>query len=167
MKPSHIVLHHSLTKDGETVSWGAIRRYHTSWKYNGEIVTAEHAQTLIAKGSSVQAPWNDIGYHYGIELVSDQYEILVGRMMNQTGAHCPNQGMNRKALGVCFVGNFDEAPPPEDQWRLGLKLVRSLMDLFDINHGNIYGHRELATYKSCPGKKFDLVAFRSQLLDVI
>ena len=167
MKPSHIVLHHSLTKDGQTVSWGAIRRYHTSWKHNGEIVTPEHAQSLIDQGSSVQAPWNDIGYHYGIELVSDQYEILVGRMMNQTGAHCPNQGMNRKALGICFVGNFDQTPPPEDQWQVGLKLVRSLMDLFDISLGNIHGHRELATYKSCPGNKFDLAAFRNQLLDVI
>ena len=148
MRPDAIVLHHSLTSDETTVAWSAIRNFHTSYRHQGRIITPEKASDLIAQGYSVEKPWQDIGYHYGIEQINDTQEILAGRMMTEPGAHCTQQGMNRRSLGICFVGNFDDAPPPEDQWRLGLRLIRSLMEIFNITLGRIYGHRELAPYKN-------------------
>ena len=140
MTPRFIILHHSLTKDSETVSWQAIRRYHIN-----------------------DLKWRDIGYHYGIELVNNRHEILVGRMPNDSGAHCKQMGMNRHSLGICFVGNFDETKPPTEMWLMGLMFVRGLMDIYEIPRQNIKGHRELCDYKSCPGYYFNVNKFRSQL----
>lgn len=137
-RPQFIVIHHSLTKDGQTVSWGAIRRYHTQ----------------------VQG-WRDIGYHYGIELVGDYYEILLGRLENEAGAHCI--GANDKSIGICCVGNFDEAPPPDRQWQVCLNLTRQLMQEYRIDPGHVFGHREWAESRTCPGKHWDMGLFRALL----
>ena len=137
---SHIILHHSLTKDGQTVSWQAIRRYH-----------------MQEKG------WRDIGYHFGIELINDHHEILVGRDLDQDGAHCV--GMNDRAIGICFVGNFDLAPPPADHWAAGVLFVRSLCRILMIPITNVVAHRDFAP-KSCPGKLFDMELFRRNLLNI-
>jgi len=164
MKPTAIVLHHSLTADGASVSWDAIRRYHTSWRCEGHTIRQDQVQALLNQGAPVERPWLDIGYHYGIERVGDRYEVLTGRMLNESGAHCREKGMNAKAIGICFIGNFDAVPVPVPQLALGLRLVRSLMELFGIKLGSIYGHRELAPHKSCPGRRFDLHQFRTDLM---
>ncbi len=140
MKPEFIIIHHSLTKDSETVSWNAIRRYH------------------VQKLKMI-----NIGYPFGIELVNDNYEIFMGRMMNETGAHCRQNRMNHCSLGICFIGNFDNELPPEEQWNLGLKLISSLMDIFKISKDKVLGHNYFAKYKTCPGKKFNVPKFVDQL----
>ena len=137
---SHIMLHHSLTKDGATVSWQAIRRYHMK-----------------------DMGWDDIGYHYGIELVNDHYEIFVGRPLDEQGAHCV--GMNANAIGICFVGNFDEAPVPLDQWAAGTLFVKSLCRILLIPSVRVIAHRDYAP-KSCPGKLFDMDLFRRDLVSM-
>lgn len=138
-----IILHHSLTKDSETVSWNAIRKYHRS------------------------LGWSDIGYHYGIERVNDSYEIMLGRFESRMGAH--TKGHNKHSIGICLVGNFDLEEPDFDMWCLAIDLVKDIMKRHNFG-GNlsipvesVLGHRELASYKSCPGHCFNLDLFRSQL----
>lgn len=140
MKPTHIIVHHSKTTDSDTLSWNAIRDYH--------------------KGLG----WSDIGYHYGIEFVRDDYVILVGRMQDDTGAHCRESGMNGRSLGICCVGDFDKEAPPVALLHKLRALVVSLMRVFDIPAENVKGHRDYAPYKSCPGRLFDLDKFRDTLL---
>lgn len=143
MMPEYIVLHHSLTKDGQTVDWQAIRRYHTG------------------------LGWQDIGYHYGVELVGSEYEILNGRLDNAAGAHAI--GFNNRSLGVCLPGNFDLQPPTAAQLEPTRRLTRSLMATYNIPASKVIGHREtyalrgVPVEKTCPGKMFDLDAFRRSL----
>lgn len=141
MIPSYIIIHHSLTKDGDTLDWQAIRRYHV--EHNG---------------------WATVGYHYGIEVVNSEVEILVGRLMTRWGAHC--LGYNQRSLGICVVGNFDEAKPSAKIWETAIELTQSLMDCLRIPPDHVLGHREAAKdSRSCPGKLWDMDEFRRRLYD--
>jgi hypothetical protein len=150
-----------LTPDGRAADWQAIRRFHTSYRVEGSIIDSSSVADLIRDGVPVEKPWLDIGYHFGIEQIAGHYEILAGRMPNMIGAHCEFQ--NSDSLGVCFVGNFDNAPPPEEQWRRGLALVRALMFVFNIPADKVFGHRQFNPAKSCPGRQFDLEKFRREV----
>ena len=141
MTPTHIMMHCSATKDSGTVSWQAIRRYHIETKH-----------------------WRDIGYHFGVELVNTEYEILVGRMPGEKGAHCPLQDMNEKAVGICVVGDFDLVEPSRVQWHLAARIVRYLRLLLGIPVENVIGHREIDPHKTCPGLRFDMNLFRGEVL---
>jgi len=141
-KPTKIFLHHSLTKDSGSVSWGAIRKYHTE----------------ILK-------WEDIGYHAGVELVFSGnelcYEVLMGRMWDTPGAHV--RGQNQDSLGLCFIGNFDNYKPSQAQLLAGAKIVSLWLLLFDLTIGDIHLHREYDPSKSCPGNLFSLKDFKSYI----
>lgn len=162
-KWTHIMIHHSATPDGRTFDWQAIRRYQMSWRVDGTTVSREEYERRISakQGKLFEPPWRDIAYHFGNEKINDRYEILVGRNLDEEGAHCV--GMNQKAIGICFIGNFDLAPPPEEQWAAGIQLVRGLLRIADVPVRNVVGHRDFA-HKTCPGKLFDLNKFRKDLM---
>lgn len=160
MKPKQIILHHSLTKDNQTVSWGAIRKFHKSYAYKGKIISKEEADYCIASGQHVKKPWGDIGYHFGIELVNDSYEILMGRMPNVQGAHC--RGHNKDSIGVCFIGNYDIDTPSKGMIDKGVSLITYLCKVYNISSSQVYGHCEYSS-KTCPGARFDLNSFKSKI----
>jgi len=140
MTPDYLIVHHSLTKDSQTVSWTAIRHYHT-----------------------LELMWNDIGYHFGVELVNDEYEVLAGRPMDVQGAHCKERRMNSRALGICFIGNFDLAPPNEVMLQRGARVLKPIVQMWGIPHYHVLPHSHFATYKTCPGKLFPMDHFISML----
>ena len=143
--PEFITLHHSLSHDGKSYNTGAIRKWHKG----------QHPDSPYRN-----KPMRDIGYHFLIELVKDRYEIIVGRTWNEVGAHCPQMSMNYRSIGICFVGNYDIGPVPDKMLKCGLKLVRALRQTFEIPAEKVFGHTELASWKTCPGKKFNIQAFK-------
>ena len=130
-RPTKIIIHHSLTEDGDTLSWPAINDYH-----------------IITKG------WKDIGYHGGIEQIWGRLVCLYGRPRWMPGAH--TKGQNSSSLGFCFVGNYDNAAPSEAKLRMA---ARDVMVDWCIRYGikveDIYGHYSYAN-KSCPGECFSI-----------
>ena len=141
----YIIIHHSLTADGREVSWNAIRNWHT--------------------GVTNRSPykWLDIGYHFGIEKIGTRYETLLGRSLLHSGAHCKEQNMNKVGIGICLVGNFDLVSPSSLQLTQLISLVQTLQDIYIIPKEKVLGHREIASYKSCPGKLFNMDEFRRRL----
>jgi len=141
MTPTKIIIHHSDTRDDKFLSWGAIRYHHV-----------------------IELGWHDIGYHAGVELVQSgdhlNYEILIGRMWDVDGAH--TIGQNTSSLGICFVGDYDEFPPPDDIIISGAKLIKLWMKLFNISINQIYAHRDFNN-TDCPGKKFDINVLKGWL----
>ena len=136
------MLHHSLTRDGQTVSWGAIRRH--------------HVETL---------GWGEIGYHYGVELVGDHYEVLLGRSELDPASACPQNEMNARALHICCVGNFDQTPPPAALLEVLMRLViLPAMVEYGLPPERIIGHCDANPNKTCPGAQFDLDVVRRMAL---
>lgn len=161
MRPSYIVLHHSATPDGRTFDAEAIRRFHTSWRRGGDIITPEEAAALRAKGVKLTPPWKDTGYHFLVELVDGRPQGIVGRPLNMAGAHCPPR--NADSVGICLVGNYDLAEPdPRLLDYLASHLLKPLMDLFSIPKERILFHRELAP-KTCPGSRVTKFMILSRL----
>lgn len=148
-----IMIHHSATADGVTNDWEGIKKYHTSWRYNNQIISEDDARFMRKEGLRVTPPWRDIGYHFGIEKVGDKYLYCIGRPLKLHGAHCAG---HNDTIGICLVGNYDkQAPSPVQYWLLA-SLCRHLKKVHGFSPFNIYNHTEYAPWKTCPGKKFSL-----------
>jgi N-acetylmuramoyl-L-alanine amidase len=140
---THLVVHHSATRDSKTYSWPAIRRYHMK-----------------------DLGWLDIGYHYGVELGSNGPEMLVGRPLLARAAAAYQERMNVVGVHVCFVGNYDEAPHPMDLIAYAAPRLADICELLEIplNDYCVIGHRDVeGVSKSCPGDNFDMNRFRRTL----
>jgi len=139
-KITKIILHCSATQEGKDVKTEAIRKFHI--KNRG---------------------WKDIGYHFVIELDGSVHN---GRDINISGAHCT--GHNADSIGICYVGGLDSKGKPKDtrnekQIKALNKLVRDLMEQYDIPLSHVFGHYQFAN-KACPC--FKIEQFRNNLYKI-
>jgi len=103
----------------------------------------------------------EIGYHTLVELVNDYYEIIMGRMFDEQGAHV--RAHNQDSLSVCCIGDFDNNEVPPEQWNKAVQLVTSLCHQFMIPTDRVKGHNEYDPSKTCPGMNFNMDGFRLQV----
>jgi N-acetylmuramoyl-L-alanine amidase len=115
---------------------------------------AHHNLETIEKWHKARG-FAEIGYHF---LVHPDGTIIKGRDENKIGAHCKNH--NKDSLGICLLGLFDIADPEKQPSEAQLNsleiLLIDLLSRYDLNRGDILGHRDLAP-TLCPG--FDLDAW--------
>ena len=124
-KINKIIIHCSATPEGKPVTVAQIRDAHV--RGNG---------------------WNDIGYHFVIELDGS---IRTGRPLDCVGAHC--YGHNTHSIGICYVGGVatDGHTPKDTRTPAQRRALRSLVaDLCRrFPEASVHGHNEFAA-KACP-----------------
>lgn len=123
-----IIVHHSAGRDSDLLETDNIHRYHT----------------LTRK-------WSDIGYHWLVEVVEGHVVAVMGRPSYRTGSH--QKGKNGTHLGVCFVGNFNDAPPRNNMMHEGARLLAGLCVMNGLDASAISAHRDHKA-TDCPGKAF-------------
>jgi N-acetylmuramoyl-L-alanine amidase len=97
--------------------------------------------------------FRDIGYHY---VVLKDGRVETGRNVNIIGAHC--YGHNVHSIGVCWVGRHD---CNEKQMPALVKLVKDLLFIYNLGPGDVKGHCEYESHKTCPNLPMD--DFRKRL----
>lgn len=127
--PNKIIIHHSAGTDNKVLKdFDSIRNYHIN--ENG---------------------WRDIGYHYVVESVNNEYKVIQGRKETDTGAH--TVGQNNNSIGICVIGNFMNESPSNGQIQALVNLIKDIHSRY--GKLPIYGHRDFNS-TSCPGDKFPL-----------
>lgn len=112
---------------------------------------------------------NGLAYHFviGNGQGADDGEIEVGQRWRRQlpGGHCRSPKLNREALGICLVGNFEEsAGPTPKQFEALTALVLYVMQLCEIPASRVAGHKDVQPDSTlCPGKHFPHEKLRSAL----
>lgn len=133
-----IILHCSATREGQDVKASKIKKWH------------------LNRGFS------DIGYHYIVDLDGT---IEKGRDESSIGAHC--SGKNATSIGICYVGGCDQNLNAKDtrtkqQKAALIKIVKQMMDKYNIPIEQVYAHYQFCSYKDCPS--FKIEDFKKELL---
>jgi len=130
-----IIIHHSLTKQGNAA---AFNNYHKNGHH-----------------------WKGIGYDFvignGHGSGDGQVEVTFRWREQIAGAHCggtPDNWANVDGIGICLVGDFRKTQPTSGQMRSLVKLIGFLQKRYKIPTSRVYGHKDTPGYKGgtgCPG----------------
>lgn len=129
-QPAYIIIHHALASNCSIYD---VHRWHLS---NG---------------------WAGCGYHY---FISKEGKIYRGRMEEQRGSHCKQEGMNMKSIGICLEGCYQDYKGegdkvlPNVQLEALSSLTKYLMKKYEIKKEYIKKHHDFTNYKLCPGNYF-------------
>jgi N-acetyl-anhydromuramyl-L-alanine amidase AmpD len=138
----YLVVHHTATDSGSV-----------------ESIHEAHLKNKDKNGN----PWLGIGYHFvignGRGMPDGAIEPTFRWRTQIQGAHAgsSNKDYNERGVGICLVGNFEDAPPTAAQRRSVKLLVQTLKSEYHIPSANIVGHKDIrSSATECPGKFFPM-----------
>jgi LysM repeat protein len=137
----YIIIHHSVTDEGDATSLDTI-----------------HYRRGFNRG---------LGYHFVIDngtttKVDGQIEASPRWVKQMDGAHCNVGGMNQCGIGICLVGDFTHHEPTRKQMDALVLLVNTLRRYYRIPLSRVLGHRDVKPTE-CPGKSFPWKEFKRRL----
>ena len=107
----------------------------------GDFVHSRWFYSYIASG----------GYNYEVAANGSIHQF---RSDGAVTAAQHQQSMNDgRAISICIDGNFDIEEPTAEQKKSVADLLKIKMKLYGILPENVFCHRKVAQYKSCPGNK--------------
>jgi hypothetical protein len=132
MKATHAITHHSGHQGGLLTMQNALQSFNNSHKrFNNQSKTGY---------------W--IGYHFLIDYLGNIEQV---RDLDEMGSHCSAQGMNKRSIGICLLGNFERDVLTEAQKQAWLGLLRKLrveQGIENFTHHTTHAGNETL----CPGK---------------
>ena len=110
-----LVLHHSATLHGSVAS-----------------IDSNHKSRIDSAGNH----WLGIGYHFvignGNGMPDGKVEATFRWKQQIHGAHSGHAVFNSKGIGICLIGNFEDAPPTKKQLFALRQLVKNLGGRYQI-----------------------------------
>ena len=151
--PFHVL---SVEQDSEIRPWAFIVLHHSATTSGSvEAIDREHRRRRDRSGNR----WLGIGYHFVIgngHGMEDGETSATFRWKQQLhGAHSGSLPHNDRGIGICLIGNFEDAPPTPAQRQAVTELVRELVIEFGIPPTRILGHSQVRA-TACPGRHFPL-----------
>ena len=145
----YIILHHSATGY-------QLNKEDTDGKQIGRVI-CEKAKKLWED----KYPSYKCDYHF---LIGHTGKVFNGQPLTQAAWHATNFQVNLHSIAICFLGNFERIEMPIEQFNAGVKLIKDLIEQYDIPLKNILRHRDIisdithhANSTLCPGKYFPFI----------
>lgn len=145
------MLHHSATSGGSVDS-----------------IDAVHRQQKDSAGN----PWLGIGYHFvvgnghgsgghltgghgasGQSMGDGEVQPTFRWQKQLAGAHAGRREQNERGIGICLIGDFEQAAPTDKQLASLAALLKTLSTRYSIPPAKVLRHQDVhATL--CPGRLF-------------
>ena len=139
----YIVIHHSASDSGTVAGMDRYHREERRMK-NG---LAYHF--VIGNGK---------GMRDGEVAIGDRWKKQI------QGGHLASEALNRVAIGICLVGNFEKRTPSAAQMKSLEALLADLLNRTHLQPGAVRTHRAINNRPTrCPGRRFPIALVQSKL----